>query len=151
MKRSLIVFSDPENSCLKPISMREFKRILDDFGQGTKLTLSLENYKRTRSLPQNNLLHLYIGEIAKDTGEDSARIKEMLKMMFGVKEEMRDRDGHEVYNEQTGEAISVWKSTSEYTTDEMAEFIDNVQKWSSDFLGLILPDPEEMRNFKIKM
>lgn len=151
MKRNLVVFSDPENSCLKPISMREFKRILEDFGQGTKLSVTIENFKRTRSISQNNLLHLYIGEIAKDTGEEPSRIKEMLKMMFGFKEPMMDRDGHEICDESSGDIILLYKSTADYSKEEMGEFIDKIVHWSAEFLGLILPNPDDLKNNNIKM
>lgn len=152
MKRSLIVFSDPENSCLKPISMREFKRILDDFGQGAKLSMTLENYRRKRSLSQNNLLHLYLGVIENETGESSKRLKEIFKMQYGVKEPLLDKNGKEMVDEYTGEIQKYFVSTADYTTEQMSAFIEKIIRWTYEFYpDIILPDPEDAKNNNIRM
>lgn len=145
MKRNLLVFSDTDNWTIKPFSNRDFRRILKDFGNGTKLVMTLENYQRTRSLGQNNLLHWYSSIIAKEIGEDRHALKQELKSRYGVWEERLDRNGEPLVDEETGEILMKLKSTSRYTKEEMSELIDGTLRLATK-LGIVLPDPEDAKN-----
>lgn len=149
MKRNIIAFADVENNRLNPLSQRDFKRALADFGQGTKLTVTLENYRRKRSLSQNNLLHKYFTIMAEECGQGMEEIKMIMKMKFGPVEAITDRDGEEMHDEE-GEVITKLKSSADYSTKEMTDFIENVRDWSVQFLNCYLPEPEELRNNNLK-
>lgn len=151
MKRNLIGFTDTDNKRINYASQREFERAVNDFGPGMKVNIIIETYRRKRSLSQNNLLHFYFGLIAEETGETLPRIKEMMKMMFGVKEPMLDKDDNEIVDKETGDIQYNLKSTADYTTEEMSIFVDQIIKWSFDFLGMTLPSPDDARNNNLKI
>lgn len=105
----------------------------------TRLTFEAAN---KRSNPQNRFLHGVVFPIVCDglraagfdeikTPEDAkAVVKELfLKELFA--------------NHKTGECLTRTKKTSELTTIEMMQFIEDVQKWSAEYLGCVIPDPNQ--------
>jgi hypothetical protein len=48
---------------------------------------------------------------------------------------------NEVVNKDTGESVTEKLSSSEMTTTQFCEFILEIQKWSAEFLGVTIPDP----------
>lgn len=49
----------------------------------------------------------------------------------------------ELVSEQTGEVISRVKSTTELSTTDFALYIDDIQRWAAEFLGIVIPNPNE--------
>lgn len=108
---------------------------------------TLKTMARKRSLKQNGVLHWYLNEIADHTGMDMAKIKEALKYKF-VSKPLLDTNDQEMVDEDTGEVLSYIPSTTEMSTLEMLEFTDKIRLWAQDFLGLILPLPDEDHELK---
>lgn len=50
---------------------------------------------------------------------------------------------NEIVNKDTGECISERLTSSEMTTTQFMEYIMEVQKWSSEFLSIDIPNPNE--------
>ena len=146
MKRNLIAFTDPDGNWLNFASTSDFKRAIKDFGEGVKLSITLEKWRPKRSPSQNNLLHMYLNIISEYTGQDIQTIKDVCKLQFGIREAMLNKDGEEIVDQDTGEIVGVFKSTSEYTTLEMTIFIDELIKWGVSTFHLSFPDPEDLRN-----
>lgn len=48
---------------------------------------------------------------------------------------------NEVVNKETGESVTEKLSSSELSTTQFCEFILEIQKWSAEFLGVTIPDP----------
>lgn len=48
----------------------------------------------------------------------------------------------------SGEFISTFKSTKDMTTQEFKEFIDNLQYWSSEYLNVYIPSPNESQDIE---
>ena len=144
MKRNLIGFIDTDNKRINYSSQREFERAMNDFGPGTKVNIIISKYRRKRSLGQNNLFHWYCDIIAKDIGYDFDEFKREMKSKYGVWEDMLDREGNPVVDEDTGETMRFLKSISDYDTLETSILIEGTIR-TAVFLGIILPDPNDLR------
>lgn len=106
-----------------------------------------------RSLPQNSTLHLWIGQIAAETGQTQAEAKAEIKLRFGLPIMERDKPDwvakwHDLYHPlpyamrlRLFEAIPL---TSLLTTRQAAEMMDAIQK-EYRAQGINLVDPEMIR------
>lgn len=109
---------------------------------GKHVRITIEN-KSKRSDPQNRYFHGVVIPIVKahllDLGWKEARsnewVKDYIKYNCLIKE---------VSNEDSGEVIKTLGATSGLTTSEFCDFIADIQQWSAEKLGLIIPDPGEV-------
>lgn len=149
-KRNLAIvnLSDPTKPKLDFLSKKNFLEDLKDFKDKDRVWVIVEKYYTKRSLKQNNLLHVYLSEIAKETGMPLEQIKEALKKKF-LTVPLTNKDGEIIADKSSGEVLDRVKGTSELTVVEFMEFTDNVRVWSAEFLGLILPLPEEQTELKL--
>jgi len=89
---------------------------------------------RCRSIPQNSYLHLifnYIEEFWK-TWHTAEELKEILKSKF--------------LRTYSKEFQTVYiRPTKQLSSKEMTIFIEKIRVWSSEFLKLGIPNPEEKR------
>lgn len=102
-------------------------------------TVIVRPFEKSRSLAQNNLFHMWIGVIAKETGNDNETIKtEMKRLYLGVKMV-------EFKHPKTGERrlIATMKSSADLSAKEMTSFMNNVHAWALH-MGIKLPIPEEL-------
>lgn len=143
-KKNLAVINleDPTKPKLEFLSKRAFINDLKDFSHKDKVWVIVEKYYPKRSLKQNNLLHLYLGEIAKETGMQLEQIKEALKKKF-LTVPLTNKDGEIIADKESGEILERVRGTSELTVTEFMEFTENVRIWAMEFLGIYLPLPEE--------
>lgn len=150
-KRNLAIInlSDPEKPKLDFLSKKSFLDDLKDFSHKDRVWIVVEKYYTKRSLKQNNLLHLYLSEIAKETGMQLEQIKEALKKKF-LTTPIINKDGDIMADKSTGEVMERVRGTSELTVTEFMEFTDNVRVWAMDFLGIHLPLPEEQVELKFQ-
>lgn len=95
--------------------------------------ISISPYKRNRSLEQNNLLWLWYGVIAGETGHTSEEIHEYVKLKFL----------DPVLVDIGGEVREVRRSTTKMKVDEMTMLLNAVHVWAASELGISLPLPEE--------
>jgi len=90
-----------------------------------------------RTIPQNNLIHLYFDIISEqyiNLGHKKVTsdiVKELMKIKFWPK--------------VTVNWIKILKSTSRYNKDTTREFIDSMISWAKITIDLELPDPEDRR------
>jgi hypothetical protein len=148
-KRNLAIInlSDPDKPKLDFVSKKSFLSDLKDFTHKDRVWIVVEKYYAKRSLRQNNLLHLYLSEIAKETGMQLEPIKDALKKKF-LTVALTTKDGEIMADKSTGEVLERVKGTSELTVTEFMEFTNNVRVWAMEFLGLHLPLPEEQVELK---
>ena len=148
-KRNLAIInlSDPDKPKLDFVSKKSFLSDLKDFTHKDRVWIVVEKYYAKRSLRQNNLLHLYLSEIAKETGMQLEPIKDALKKKF-LTVPLTTNDGEIIADKSSGEVLERVKGTSELTVTEFMEFTDNVRVWGEEFLGLHLPLPEEQVELK---
>jgi hypothetical protein len=139
---AIINLSDPNSPKLNFLSKKSFTEDLKDFKDKDRVWIVVEKYYSKRSLKQNNLLHLYLSEIAKETGAQLEQIKDALKKKF-LSVPLTTKDGEIMADKSSGEVLERVKGTSELTVVEFMEFTDNVRLWAMEFLGMYLPLPEE--------
>lgn len=149
-KRNLAIvnLSDPNKPKLDFLSKQNFINDIKDFKDKDRVWIVVEKYYSKRSLKQNNLLHLYLSEIAKETGMPLEQIKDALKKKF-LTVPLTTKDGDIVADKESGEVLERVKGTSELTVVEFMEFTDNVRIFAMEFLGIYLPLPEEQTELKL--
>lgn len=96
-----------------------------------------------RSDPQNRYFHGVVMPIVKahliDLGWKEAKSDEWVKNYIKYNCLIK-----EVHNEDSGEVIKSLGETSTLSASEFADFIADVQHWSAETLGLVIPDPGEV-------
>lgn len=99
--------------------------------------------KSKRSNEQNKYFHAVCVPIVRahllDLGWKEARSKEWVKDYIKYHCLVR-----EFVNEDTGETIKSLGKTSDLSTFEFKQFIEDIQQWASESLGLYVPDPGEI-------
>jgi hypothetical protein len=150
-KRNLAIINleDPNKPKLDFLSKKSFLDDLKDFTHKDRVWIVVEKYYTKRSVKQNNLLHLYLSEIAKETGMQLEQIKEALKKKF-LTVPLTTKDGDIMADKVTGEVMERVRGTSELTVVEFMEFTDSVRVWAMDFLGIYLESPEEQVELKFQ-
>lgn len=111
-----------------------------------------------RSLPQNETFHMWVGQIAAETGDTQAETKAECKLRFGLPIMERDNPSWvEAWSPLYAplpyrmrlKLFQVLPLTSQLTTRQMGEFMDAVQKeYRSQ--GIYLIDPEA-RKYEAEM
>lgn len=98
--------------------------------------VTVEPHRKRRSLSQNSLMWLWLGEVAElvsqDTGMDADDIHEFFKQKFLPPRIIG----------MLGETIDV-RTTTKLTTLEMTIYMDRIYAWVTTELGLLLPLPQE--------
>jgi hypothetical protein len=140
--REFILHIDNENKIVNPKVVREhFSRL----NQG-KYLITIKNIKN-RSNQQNRYLHGIIIPLVfeglRNAGFDDVKDFEDAKLV--IKALFLKR---KITNEQTGEVIEIIKDTRKLTTVEMNQFIEEVAKWCSEYLGFVLPMPTHLRTME---
>lgn len=108
--------------------------------EGKHVVVSVEKKKKTRSNQQNKFYWAVVVPIfrqgLRDIGEIMSieQTHDLLKFRFLI---------DEIVNQQTGEIIQRTKSTTELSTTEFMDLIDEIQRWGAEFLGVTIPDPDE--------
>jgi hypothetical protein len=149
-KRNLAIvnLSDHTKPKLDFLSKKNFLNDLKQFQDKDRVWIVIEKYYAKRSLKQNNLLHLYLSEIAKETGMQMEQIKDAIKKKF-LTVALTTKDGEIIADKESGEVLERVRGTSELTVVEFMEFTENVRIWAMEFLGLYLPSPDEQTELKL--
>lgn len=121
----------------------------EEFGRYRKWLLShsgdyefiIKKKFKKRSLPQNNYFHgVVIPMIAEEIGEqDEAEVKALLKAKFLSKEKV-------IAGKDKWETVKIVGRSSKLDTNTFGIFIEKCRQWASEFLGLVIPDPDPNYN-----
>ena len=117
-------------------NQQEFTAQVQKF-EGCAVQLSLSKGK-TRTSQQNRFLFGVCYKLIADyLGESPDTIHEILKAKFLHRTK-------EITNRETSETetIEYAGSTTKLTTIEFGEYVENIQRWASEFLSVIIPDPD---------
>ena len=118
-----------------------FDNEVSQLKEGKEYELILRVKKKMRSNPQNSYYWGVVVPIVFSALRD-----------LGFNEIKSKEDAHEIIklrflkvtiNNESGEYIETFKSTSELSTSEFMDFITEIQQWSSEFLNVYIPDPNE--------
>jgi len=120
---------------------RGFIQDVNTFFKGKLFKMKLFQYRKTRSLPQNGYYHACVIPAVLDGLVDNGYERHKLNSEV-VHEFLKEQFlKTEIISEKTGDVITVTKSTSELTTVEFMDYIASIQKWASEFLGIVIEDP----------
>ena len=126
------------NSFIAPKSWMQWWRAKKD------KTIWIITFQRYREPTQEDELKAkmrgyYFSTVAfylqEQTGHSKITCHESMKAMFAS-----------YTDKKTGMPIirSVWSNESDMSNQERSQFIKDVRAWASDFLNLIIPDPEKV-------
>jgi hypothetical protein len=110
-----------------------------------KYKMELSSYK-IRSLSQNNyywqMIENYIQPGLYDLGWRDIKSKEaahdfVRELFLKIK----------IINEQTGEEMERIKSTTELTTTQFNEYLEEIWQWAAEYLLISIPAPNEQLSF----
>lgn len=107
--------------------------------EGNTITITLDKAKKKRSNPQNSFLwgccYPIVQSCLKETGNNFTidNVHDLLKMKF-LKESV-------LVNEETGECIERIKSTTELSTTDFCLYVSEIQKFTEEWFGVLIPDP----------
>lgn len=107
--------------------------------EGKRVAVRVAPYRKRRSLNQNSFFHgpflLACTEMFNDAGNDmdNEAVKTALKEKFGLRMIVKMPDGKE---------HSIPKSTRDYTTMEIEDFMTKIRAWAAEY-GFVLPLPNE--------
>jgi hypothetical protein len=107
-----------------------------------RVIITIETAKKKRSSQQNRYLHAAFTILSKElinyTGDErytAAMVKDIVKCKFLTVD---------MINENSGEVIGTSiKSTTELSTFEMNEFIENMIRWAAEQFNINIPYPNE--------
>ena len=116
-----------ENGLLILFDKKLFNIYLKTF-EGKHVDLIIKLPSKDRSHQQNRYYWGVIVDIVgKELGYSPDETHEAFKIKF-----LLDRRGK----------IPTIRSTATLTTKEFEEYLENIKMWASEFLGIVLPDPE---------
>lgn len=117
------------------------RNYLNELQEG-RYTVNVEKYKKKRSLPQNSYYYGVIIPSVLDGLVDMGFNKHDLSNEV-VHEMLKEKFlKHDLGNEN-GEFVTIVRSTKTLSTSEFMDYIAEIQQWSSSFLGIYIPEPNE--------
>lgn len=133
---------------LLPSGQRRIAKDLKNEFEGQAVTVTFTKRKKTRSLSQNAyywavVLPLLI-EGFTDLGNAglNPNNSEHVKWMHDEMKKLHLANGREVVD-ANGEVHTLAASSKDLSTVEFVEYIQNIQIWAADCLGIRIPDPQE--------
>jgi hypothetical protein len=122
------------------VNMKEFREAFNQLKDGKHL-ITVKDLRR-RSLPQNAYYWGVVVPIVKrglyDIGYDEVRTNddahEVLKHIH-LKKQM--------VNKKDGDVIDIAGSSAALNIPEFNEYIERVCRWSAEYLGIVIPSPNE--------
>ena len=132
-KQTLKMIYDPKN----PIdAQRARKRFESLMKLGKVFTI---NELTSKSVSQNNYLHLLIGFVAIELGENADYIKEHLYK----RNANRDLFVFQKHDRHLDVDVECVKSTADITKEELSASIDRFRNYMSSVFDIYLPEPNE--------
>lgn len=119
------------------------------FADQAKITVEIKSRRKPRNLDQNAYLHVCLGLIADETGNDLDTVKNTVKAMY-AKQPLLDKNGDQIYDKVTSEAAYYIQDTRDMSTTECFEFTERVRMFAQDFCGMVLPLPDEQIDINFK-
>lgn len=90
-----------------------------------------------RSNPQNKFYWgVCVFLISEHTGFSTEETHEVLKHLF-LRKEVMLKEKFDAYK------INITESTTQLTTGQFKRYIEEIQTWASQALGLVIPDPNQ--------
>lgn len=95
--------------------------------------VTIEKYVKNRSQAQSRLYWMWLGIIAKDTGNSPENLHEIFKMKFLGTEKIKS----------LGYTIEIPKSTTKLSTQEFTDYLDKIEALALS-IDIRLPHPADL-------
>jgi hypothetical protein len=139
MKHKII--SSVENGNLKR-NREQVKQAIAEF-EGKNIVITIEKLKKSRSNNQNAYYWGVVIPIVQSGLKDATgEFRSADSIHYGILLPLFSPT-NEIVNIDTGQVLSEKISSSEMTTVQFMEYVLEVQKWSAEFLGVDIPNPNE--------
>lgn len=109
--------------------------------EGKQVVIKIEKFKKKRSTQQNRFYYGVIIPIVQNCLKEAGHIMtnesthDLIKLKF-LKETL-------FVNEDTGEVIERIKSTTELSTSQFMDLLAEINNFTFDYFGVLLPSPNE--------
>lgn len=103
--------------------------------EGRDVFVTVTRQQHARTLPQNRLYWVWVSEIAAYIGEGRDETHTLLKGQFLPARDVELLDG---------KRLTMPPSTRLLTVEGFSEYMDRIQVWSAQFLGLVLPEANQL-------
>ena len=103
--------------------------------EGRDVWVSVVRQQYARTLPQNRLYWVWVSMVADYIGEGRDETHALLKAQFLPARDVELLDG---------KRLTMPPSTRLLTVEGFREYMDKVQVWAAQFLGLALPDGDQV-------
>jgi hypothetical protein len=111
--------------------------------EGSEIVITIQKAKKRRSNPQNSYYWGIVLNIVQQGLKDATgEFRSVENIHYNILLKMFAPE-NEIVNIETGECITEKITSSEMTTTQFAEYIMEIQKWSAEFLGISIPNPNE--------
>ena len=123
----------------RPVNLNALNKAFEQFDT-MEIDITIEKHKKKRTNPQNAYWFgvvvpmVQMGIMQHGTLVTSEQTHEMLKGEFLE---------FDVPISDDGQFVTMTKGTSDLDTVEFNTLIGQVQQWSAEMLGIIIPDPNE--------
>jgi hypothetical protein len=111
--------------------------------EGQEVILTIQKARKSRSNPQNSFYWGVVLQLVQQGLKDATgEFRSVENIHYNILLKMFAPE-NEIVNIETGECITEKITSSEMTTTQFAEYIMEIQKWSAEFLGISIPNPNE--------
>ena len=138
--KKIFTYGSIKNGKLYISKRKEFDININSW-KDCRIKLTIEKLYKKRSIFQNAyywgvVIDLFCEGYKYTTGENihQSEAHETLKFRFNSKE---------IVNNETGEILKVIKSTTEMSTSEYMEYIENCRKFILEYFNIYVPEPNE--------
>ena len=100
-----------------------------------KAMIEIKEYKNSRSIAQNNLLHMWITIIAGELGYTKDAMKTILVEKFL---------GYEEVKTKSNKVIKTLRQTSKLKVDEFTQFLKDIDMFMAEW-SITLPHPDDYK------
>jgi hypothetical protein len=111
--------------------------------EGQEVILTIQKARKSRTNPQNSFYWGVVLQLVQQGLKDATgEFRSVENIHYNILLKMFAPE-NEIVNIETGECITEKITSSEMTTTQFAEYIMEIQKWSAEFLGINIPNPNE--------
>jgi hypothetical protein len=111
--------------------------------EGQEVILTIQKARKSRTNPQNSFYWGVVLQLVQQGLKDATgEFRSVENIHYNILLKMFAPE-NEIVNIETGECITEKITSSEMTTTQFSEYIMEIQKWSAEFLGINIPNPNE--------
>lgn len=119
---------------LQGLPKNKFLKEIRQMFSGEQVEITVHKKKKFRSVQENRYYWLIITMLCDQTGYTKMEMHEILKKEFLLATKV---------NEETGRIYEYVRSTTELSTTEFEDYMEDVRRFGSEEFGIYLPEPNE--------